>query len=170
MQLQLMLACLATALMGGIFFAFSSFIMTALGRIPASEGIRAMQRINIDVFTWSFEWTFFGTPALCLALLVQALLGFADERAPWTIAGAVIYLLGCLLVTGLGPVGLAAAQLVGWSARRLAVAGAVTLSGRAAPRGSERAAVGCALAGHARTSRAGGIATDLTGPVFRTGH
>ncbi len=104
MQLQLMLACLATALMGGIFFAFSSFIMTALGRIPASEGIRAMQRINIDVFTWSFEWTFLGTPALCLALLVQALQGSADERAPWIIAGAVIYLLGCLLVTGLGNV------------------------------------------------------------------
>lgn len=36
------IAALASALMGGVFFAFSSFVMPALGRIPPAEGIRAM--------------------------------------------------------------------------------------------------------------------------------
>ena len=72
-------AALACALMGGIFFAFSSFIMPALGRIPAEEAIRAMQRINIDVFHWTFMAAFFGTPILCV---VAAAYGWA--RAGWT--------------------------------------------------------------------------------------
>ena len=97
-------AALASALMGGIFFAFSSFVMPALGRIPPAEGIRAMQRINIDVFHWSFVVAFFGTPAACLALAVQALRHWNDAGAPFAIAGSVVYLVGCLLVTGAGNV------------------------------------------------------------------
>ena len=75
-------AALASALMGGIFFAFSSFVMPALGRIPPAEGIRAMQRINIDVFHWSFVVAFFGTPAACLALAVLGAAALERCRRP----------------------------------------------------------------------------------------
>lgn len=43
------LAALGSALMAGTFFAFSSFIMGALGRLPPAEGISAMQSINVVV-------------------------------------------------------------------------------------------------------------------------
>ncbi len=42
-------ALLASALVGGVFFAFSSFIMKALARVPSAEGIAAMQSINVIV-------------------------------------------------------------------------------------------------------------------------
>ena len=37
---------LGSALIGGIFFAFSSFIMRALAAVPSEEGIAAMQSIR----------------------------------------------------------------------------------------------------------------------------
>lgn len=97
-------AALASAMMSGVFFAFSSFIMPALGRIPAAQGIRAMQRINIDVFHWSFVVAFFGTPIVCIALAAQALWHWHDPGSVCTVAGSAVYLLGCLLVTGAGNV------------------------------------------------------------------
>jgi hypothetical protein len=63
--------------MGGVFFAFSSFVMPALGRIPVAEGIRAMQRINVDVYHWTFMSTFFLTPIACVGIAA-----YAKERDP----------------------------------------------------------------------------------------
>ncbi len=40
------MALLGSALVGGIFFAFSSFIMKALARVPAADGIGVMQSIG----------------------------------------------------------------------------------------------------------------------------
>lgn len=99
------IAALASALMGGVFFAFSSFVLPALGRIPPTEGIRAMQRINVDVFHWSFMTIFFGNPLVCLALAVLAFRQWEhDSAGPFTLAGAAVYLLGCFLVTVAGNV------------------------------------------------------------------
>ena len=44
-------AVLGCGLVAGIFFAFSTFVMRALGRRPAGEGIAAMQAINIRCST-----------------------------------------------------------------------------------------------------------------------
>jgi hypothetical protein len=38
---------LGSGLMAGAFFAFSTFVMRALARLPAAEGIAAMQSINV---------------------------------------------------------------------------------------------------------------------------
>ena len=43
------MALLGSALVGGILFAFSSFVMKALARVPSAEGIGAMQSINVVV-------------------------------------------------------------------------------------------------------------------------
>ena len=37
------LAALGTGIMAGIFFAFSAFMMTALGRLPPPQGIAAIR-------------------------------------------------------------------------------------------------------------------------------
>ena len=44
-----LLAALGSALMAGTFFAFSTFVMGALGRLRPPAGIAAMQSINIVV-------------------------------------------------------------------------------------------------------------------------
>ena len=43
------IALLGPALIGGIFFAFSSFVMKALARVPSAKGIAAIQSINVVV-------------------------------------------------------------------------------------------------------------------------
>ncbi|HEU0221366.1 MAG TPA: anthrone oxygenase family protein [Paracoccaceae bacterium] len=93
------LAALGSGLVAGIFFAFSSFVMAALGRLPAPQGIAAMQSINVTVMNPWFGAAFFGTAALCLALAVLALLRWQAPESPWLLAGAALYLLGVILVT-----------------------------------------------------------------------
>jgi len=100
----LVVTAVASALMGGIFFGFSSFIMPSLGRIPPEEAIRAMQRINIDVFHWSFMGLFFGIPIACVAIGAQAILNWDAPGATFCLAGSVAYILGTFLVTAAGNV------------------------------------------------------------------
>jgi uncharacterized membrane protein len=99
-----LLTALACGLMGGVFFAFSSFVMPALGRIPVAEGIRAMQRINVDVYHWSFMGTFFATPIACVATAVAAVRGESAEVVVYAVVGCVLYVLGNFAVTAAGNV------------------------------------------------------------------
>lgn len=95
---------LGSAIIGGVFFAFSSFVMGALGRVPPESGISAMQSINITVINRSFLGTFLGT---AVGSLVAAGLAIATWPAPFTpylIAGAVSYVVGTFAVTIFGNV------------------------------------------------------------------
>ncbi len=97
-------ALLGSALVGGIFFAFSSFVMKALARVPAAEGITAMQSINIVVLNPSFLGAFIGTAVLSLAAGGLALAGWGRPSASFFLGGAIFYLVGTFLVTALGNV------------------------------------------------------------------
>jgi uncharacterized membrane protein len=63
-------ATLATALgcglVAGVFFAFSSFVMPALKRLPPAHGIAAMQSINKLAVTPAFMTALFAGSALYL--------------------------------------------------------------------------------------------------------
>ena len=61
-----MAAELGTAIVGGVFFAFSSFIMKALERLPAPEGIAAMFFVGgaVCYFAGTFLVTMFGNVPL----------------------------------------------------------------------------------------------------------
>ncbi len=97
-------ALLGSALVGGIFFAFSSFLMKALARVPSSEGIRAMQSINVVVLNLSFLGVFIGTAVVSLGAGGLALAGWDHPSAPFFLGGAFCYVVGTFLVTGLGNV------------------------------------------------------------------
>ncbi len=58
--------CSAPPRVGGIFFAFSSFVMKALAGVPSAEGIGAMQSINVVVLNPSFLGAFMGTAVVSL--------------------------------------------------------------------------------------------------------
>ena len=98
------IALLGSALVGGVFFAFSSFVMKALAGVPSSEGIAAMQSINVEVLNLSFLGTFFGTAVISLLVAGLAIKGWGSPSAPWFLAGAVLYVVGTFLVTILGNV------------------------------------------------------------------
>lgn len=92
-------AALGAGLIAGTFFAFSVFIMAALGRLPAAQGIAAMQSINVVVINPIFLGVFVGTAVLSFALLVAAFFGWPSMRAIYLVAGGVFYVGGCFLVT-----------------------------------------------------------------------
>lgn len=94
-----LLAALGSGLMAGTFFAFSSFVMGALGRLRPPAGIAAMQSINIVVINPLFLGVFLGTGVVCIALLVVALMRWGDPAAMWLVAGSVLYVVGTVLVT-----------------------------------------------------------------------
>lgn len=93
------LAALGSGVVGGLFYAFSSFVMTALGRLPAEQGIAAMQSINVAVLNPWFFSAFFGTAAACLVVVVLALVGDGETANVWLLLGSTLYLAGCILVT-----------------------------------------------------------------------
>ena len=53
-------AVIAYALVGGVFLAFSDFIMRSLVLTGGHGGIEAMQTINREVFRWVFMALFLG--------------------------------------------------------------------------------------------------------------
>lgn len=92
-------AALGSGLVAGIFFAFSSFVMGALGRLPQAAGISAMQSINVVVINPVFLSVFMGTALLGVVLATASLIGWADSRSLYLLVGGVLYVVGCFLVT-----------------------------------------------------------------------
>lgn len=99
LSVLIVVAALASGLMAGLFFAFSAFVMTALGRLPPHDGIAAMQSINVAVLNPLFFAAFFGNAALCAVLAAIALLDPATPGAGWLIAGSALYLVGNVVAT-----------------------------------------------------------------------
>ncbi len=104
MTILVIATLLGSALIGGVFFAFSSFIMNSLARLPAAEGIAAMQSINVVVLNRWFLDVFIGTAVLSLVLVVIAVLNWGDAPAAWFLSGGTLYVVGTFLVTGMGNV------------------------------------------------------------------
>jgi uncharacterized membrane protein len=93
-------AVVSAGLVGGVFFAFSNFVMRALGRLRPSEGAAAMQSINITVITPTFMTALFGMGVVSLVLIGWGLADLDEPYAGWLIAGGVIYLIGEIATTG----------------------------------------------------------------------
>src|SRR4249919_1765755 len=94
-----LVTALGCGLVAGVFFAFSTFVMKALARLPPGEGIAAMQSINVVVLNPWFMTAFFGTAAACALALISSLLRWHEPGAAYAFAGGVLYLIGTLLVT-----------------------------------------------------------------------
>jgi len=92
-------AALGCGLVAGVFFAFSTFVMKALARLPSGEGIAAMQSINVVVLNPWFLGAFLGTAAACVLALISTLLRWHEPGAIYLFIGSVLYLVGSLLVT-----------------------------------------------------------------------
>jgi uncharacterized membrane protein len=93
------IAAIGCGVVAGIFFAFSSFVMAALGRIPAAHGIAVMQSINITAINPGFMLALFGTALLCLALAATAFFPWHQPGSAMIVAAGLLYLLGCIGVT-----------------------------------------------------------------------
>ena len=93
-------AAVGAGLVGGVFFAFSNFVMQALGRLRPSEGAAAMQAINITVINPLFMTALFGMGPVSLVLAGWGIADLDEPYAGWLIAGGAIYVIGEIVVTG----------------------------------------------------------------------
>lgn len=94
------IAALGAAMMAGLYFAFSNTIMSSLAKLEPAQGIAAMQSINRTIQNPLFFLLFVGTAASCALLLVFSLGKLPATSAILMVSGAVIYLVGSLVVTG----------------------------------------------------------------------
>lgn len=92
-------AALGSGLMAGVFFAFSSFVMPALSRLPAAQGIAAMQAINRAALYKPFLSTFVATGLVCLVLAALSAAQLGDVRARYRLASCLVFLVGTFIVT-----------------------------------------------------------------------
>jgi uncharacterized membrane protein len=97
-QVLTTIAAVGAALSGGVFFAFSAFVMRALGRLPAAQGISAMNAINKDAPNPLFMLALFGTGAAGIVVSVAALRHLDQRWALFVLAGTALYLV-CLILT-----------------------------------------------------------------------
>lgn len=120
-----LLSALGCGLIGGVFFAFSTFVMKALGALSAAQGIAAMKSINLAVLNPIFLGPFLGTGVGCIILVISSAFAWHKPGAALALVGSLFYLVGTLLVTmtcnvprndalaGLDPVGADSTQF--WS-------------------------------------------------------
>jgi uncharacterized membrane protein len=93
------LAILGTGMVAGVFLAFSTFVMAALGRVPFASGISVMQAINVTVINPIFMLVLFGSALLCLVLAFIAVRQGLTARNVMLIVGAAFYVVGSIAVT-----------------------------------------------------------------------
>jgi uncharacterized membrane protein len=92
-------AALGSGLVAGVFFAFSSFVMPALGRIHPDQGIAAMQSMIVTAVTPGFMLALFGTAVIALVLGIGAISRWGQTGPMLILAASVLYLIGCIGVT-----------------------------------------------------------------------
>jgi uncharacterized membrane protein len=90
---------LGCGLIAGVFFAFSTFVMSALAQRPNAEGIAAMQAINITVINPLFMGVFLGTALACIFLLISSLSKWHQPGTIYLLVGSLLYLVGTVGVT-----------------------------------------------------------------------
>jgi len=93
-----------TALVAGVFLAFSDFIMRSLTAARPSSGLEAMQVINRKVLRSAFVAGLLLLAPVMTGLAAYAWLAIEDPSRDWFVAGAVIYMVGTFAVTLLGNV------------------------------------------------------------------
>src|SRR5262245_39770494 len=81
-------------------FAFSTFVMRALGRLPASQGVAAMQAINLAAPSPMFMVALMGTAAVCVVLAVWALVSWRETGSVSVLAASILYLVTIAMTAG----------------------------------------------------------------------
>lgn len=83
-------AAIGSAAVGGLFFAFSSFVMRGLNRVNPLDAIIAMRGINAEAQANSpFLLLFFGSALAALAVGVAAVIQLRKPGSGYLLAGAI---------------------------------------------------------------------------------
>ena len=95
----LQFAILAYAMIGGVFLAFSDFIMRSLSLTGGTGGIVVMQTINREVFRWVFMAMFLGMAAGSLGIAAYGAVFIGGGPGALMIIAGLVYVVGSFGVT-----------------------------------------------------------------------
>lgn len=95
------LTAIAIAFVGGVFLAFSDFIMRSLARTTDTGGVEAMQSINREVFRWVFMALFLGLVPVSLLVAGYGGLVVGQSAGLLLALAGVVYIFGCFGVTAM---------------------------------------------------------------------
>jgi uncharacterized membrane protein len=122
-------AAVGSAAVGGLFYAFSTFVMRGLDRTDAKDAIIAMRGINAEAQANApFLLMFFGCTLLAIGVGVTAAVQLSRPGSGYLLAGAVLTVLAAVVtiafnvplndrLAAVDPAGLTAADAVGpWRA------------------------------------------------------
>lgn len=90
----LLVSAIGCGLIAGLYFAFSTFIMTALGKIDRAHGIAAMNSINATILGSLFMPLFFGSTLTSAVLALLGVIHWGEPGAAIMLAGGLIYVVG----------------------------------------------------------------------------
>jgi uncharacterized membrane protein len=99
MNILVLVSAIGSGLIAGVFYAFSVFVMKALGAIQPAQGISAMQSINVVVINPLFMTPFIGMAVMGALLSVMALVRWQEPGAAYVLTGGLLYFIGTFLVT-----------------------------------------------------------------------
>ena len=99
MFLLMQFAIIAYALVGGVFLAFSDFIMRSLSITGGLSGVETMQTINREVFRWIFMALFLSLAGVSVLVTIYAGLSLSGPASVLILSAGLIYLIGCFGVT-----------------------------------------------------------------------
>lgn len=98
-------SALGTAVVAGVFFAFSSFVMAGLDRSGPGHAVPAMQALNVTAVRPPLMLLLFGTLLILLATVAALLVERGWSTQTWlAIAAFAIYGAGVVVVTAAGNV------------------------------------------------------------------
>lgn len=98
-SILLWFSAIGCGLIAGLYFAFSTFIMTALDRIGSAQGAAAMNSINSTILGSLFMPLFFGTTISAAVLAVLAIFRWGEPGSLIILAGGLIYVVGMFICT-----------------------------------------------------------------------
>lgn len=108
MSLWFILVCavvlIAYAALGGVFLAFSDFMMRSLNLVRNQSGIEAMQVINIEIMRSIFMVLFMGLAVISVLLVVYAWLYVDGTPGRLIMLSGVVYIAGVFALTAAGNV------------------------------------------------------------------
>jgi uncharacterized membrane protein len=87
----------STGLVAGVFFAFSTFVMAGLRRLPPAQGMAAMQSVNRAAPSPLFMLVLFGTAVGDVVLAVAGLRDLGRASARYHVAAAAVYVLAIVV-------------------------------------------------------------------------
>ena len=91
------IAVISFGFLGGVYFAFSFFVMQSLNKIDHKEAIRAMSSINLVILKSPFMILFFFSSFIALVLFLESL--FVYEILSFRGFASLVFLIGMFLCT-----------------------------------------------------------------------